>query len=123
MRKKERHVPMRMCIVTRERMPKKDLMRFVRVDDKVKVDPKGKERGRGANIKMDVEVFDKAASKHLIEKSLKLERKLTREELKELRKDFENAIDIKKFRSGNKPVILKVDKKKWIKVEGTVNSE
>ena len=62
--KRKKHVPMRMCIVTHQRKPKMELMRLVRVNDKVKVDLLGKERGRGANISMDLEVFDIAPFYH-----------------------------------------------------------
>ena len=110
---RQKHVPIRMCIVTKKRKPKKELMRLVRVDDKVVVDPKGKERGRGANISMDVKVFDEAIKKHLIERALKLERKLTKEEVQELKKDFKKGIEEREFRDGRKPVVLKVDKKEW----------
>jgi len=113
---REKHVPMRMCIVTRERKPKLGLMRLVNVNGKVKVDPKGKERGRGANICMEEDVFDEAVRKHLIEKALKLEKKLTEEEVKKLRKEFLDAIERRKFRKGSKPVVIKVDKEKWRKI-------
>jgi predicted RNA-binding protein YlxR (DUF448 family) len=118
MPKKERqkHIPMRMCIVTRKKKPKIELMRLVRVDDKVKVDPKGKERGRGANISMDEKIFDEASKKHLIEKALKLKKKLTEAETRKLRKDFIEAIELRKFRKGSKPVVVRVGKEKFKKV-------
>lgn len=112
--KRQKHIPMRMCIVTRERKPKMELMRIVRVRDKVKVDPKGKERGRGANIAMDAKVFDEAAKKHLIEKALKLKRRLTEAETRKLRKDFIEAVELRKFRKGSKPVVIRVDKDKKV---------
>lgn len=111
---------MRMCIITRESKPKMELMRLVRVDDKVKVDSLGKERGRGANITMDVKIFDEAAKKHLIEKALKLDRKLSEDELAKLRRDFLDALEQRKFRKGSKPVVLKVDKEKWEKTVKTI---
>jgi len=115
--RRQKHIPMRMCILTRKRMPKYELMRLVRIDDKVFVDPKGKMRGRGANITMDVDVFDQAAEKGIIGKSLKLGRKLTKDEVIKLRRKFIKAIEEKKFRKGSKPVVLKVDKKKWSEIE------
>lgn len=107
---------MRMCIVTREKKPKMELMRLVRVGDEVRVDPKGKERGRGANIAMDLEVFDQAVKKNIIARALKLERKLKPREIEELRNDFQEAIEERKFRQGNQPVVVKVDKEKWNKI-------
>lgn len=108
--KRQKHIPIRTCIVTKEKKPKRELMRLVRIGDEVKVDPKGKERGRGANISMDVDVFDEAVKKHLIQKALKLKRKLSEEEVVKLRKTFIKAIDEKKFRKGSKPVTIKVSK-------------
>ena len=99
-----------MCIVTKKRKPKNELMRFVRVDGKVIVDPKGKARGRGANITMNLDLFDEASKKHLIEKALNLDKKLTPEEISILRKDFQAAIEEKKFRKGSKPVVVRVGK-------------
>jgi predicted RNA-binding protein YlxR (DUF448 family) len=103
-----------MCIVTKERKPKIELMRLVRVEDEVRVDPKGRERGRGANISMDIKVFDQAAKKHVIERALKLKKKLTESEIKKLRKDFEEAIEERKFRKGSRPVVVRVSKDKSI---------
>ena len=116
--KREKHIPIRMCIVTKERKPKMELMRLVRVGDGVKVDPKGKERGRGANICMKEDVFDEAVKKGLIEKALKLGKRLSKEEVNELREDFLKAVEERKFRRGNKPVVVRVDKKKWKEVMG-----
>ena len=108
-----------MCIVTNERAPKSELMRIVRLQDgSVKVDPKGKERGRGANMKMDVKVFDQAIKKGLLVKALALEKKLTEEEVQKLRQDFEKAIEEKHFRQGQKNVTLIVDKSKFEKATG-----
>jgi predicted RNA-binding protein YlxR (DUF448 family) len=109
-KQREKHVPVRMCIVTKEKKPKIELMRLVRIDGTVKVDPKGNLRGRGANISMNVKVFDEAIKKRLIERSLKLKRKLSEDEIKSLREDFKKAIEERKFRKGSKPVVVRVGK-------------
>ena len=114
--KKVKHIPMRMCIVTKEKKPKADLVRVVRVGEVVKVDPKGKERGRGANMVMNVKIFDEAVKKHILERALKIKRKLRAEEVKILRSDFAKAIELKKFRQGYKPVVIRVDKEKLKRV-------
>jgi predicted RNA-binding protein YlxR (DUF448 family) len=114
--KKVKHIPMRMCIVTKEKKAKVDLIRIVKIGEIVKVDPKGKERGRGANIVMDVKVFDEAVKKHILERALKIKRKLKPEEIKSLRSDFIRAVELKKFRQGYKPVVIRVDKEKLEKV-------
>jgi predicted RNA-binding protein YlxR (DUF448 family) len=118
-KKKERqkHIPMRMCIVTHERLPKAELIRFVRIDDKVVIDPKGKMRGRGANMKMDVEIFDKAVKKGLIEKALKLHRKLKEEEVGKLREIFIKTVEDKRFRKTDKVVVIRVGKDTLEKVQ------
>lgn len=114
---KKKHVPMRMCIVTKERHPKSELMRLVRIDGKVYVDPKGKKRGRGANITMDIDIFDEALRKGLVQRALKLERKLTDVEKKKLRDDFREAVERKKFRNGKKAVVFRVSKEEVEKIE------
>jgi predicted RNA-binding protein YlxR (DUF448 family) len=106
-----------MCIVTKERKPKKELMRLVRIDDSIQVDPKGKLRGRGANITMDVKILQEAIEKGVLERALKLKRKLTNEEKKSLKSDFIDAVEEKKFRPGNKPVVIKVSKEEMKKLE------
>ncbi len=63
-------IPMRMCIVTREKLPKKELIRVVRTNDGVIVDPSGKVNGRGAYLKIDKEVFDKAQKHKILDKHL-----------------------------------------------------
>ena len=58
---KQRKIPMRTCVVTHEQFPKKELLRVVRdKEGNVTVDITGKANGRGAYIKKDLEVLDKA---------------------------------------------------------------
>jgi predicted RNA-binding protein YlxR (DUF448 family) len=85
-------------------------MRLVKTDDEVKIDPKGKLRGRGANISMDIKIFNDAINKGSIERALDLKRKLTDEEVEKLRKDFIKAIEERKFRRGSNPVTVRVGK-------------
>lgn len=111
---KPKHVPMRTCIATGKKLPKKDMIRLVRLDDKdtgkvsVEVDAKGKARGRGANIEMDINSFDLAIKKDAVKRALKLEKSLTPGEIAELRQNFAAAIAERQFRPGNKKVALKV---------------
>ena len=51
---------MRMCVVTREKLPKKELIRVVRTENGVIVDKTGKANGRGAYLKLESSVIDKA---------------------------------------------------------------
>jgi predicted RNA-binding protein YlxR (DUF448 family) len=69
---------MRKCIITNERFPKKELIRIVRTpENEVIVDLTGKKNGRGAYLKKDREVFEKARNSNLLAKHLECEVKDT----------------------------------------------
>ena len=58
---KNRKIPMRSCAVSREKLPKSELLRIVKCPDgKICVDETGKLNGRGSYIKRDITVLDKA---------------------------------------------------------------
>lgn len=106
-----KHTPIRTCIGTGEKKAKNEMIRLVRKDDgTVVVDVKGKEKGRGANLLMDVAAFDLAVKKKAIGRALKLEHGLNATELADLRSKFIDAIAEKNFRKGNKHVTVKVTK-------------
>ena len=66
-----RKVPMRSCVVTREKYPKQELIRIVKNNDnQVFVDLTGKSNGRGAYIKKDLDVLAKAIKTKVLEKHL-----------------------------------------------------
>jgi len=66
-------IPMRSCIVTKEKLPKKDLIRVVRTPEgNVIVDLSGKANGRGAYLKKDLEVFEKAKKSKVLNKHLEV---------------------------------------------------
>ena len=68
---KTKKIPMRTCVVTRESFPKKELLRIVRTPEgDVKVDLTGKVNGRGAYIKRDVVVLEKALKNKALERKL-----------------------------------------------------
>lgn len=67
---KVRKIPMRMCVVTREKWPKNELIRVVNTADGVIVDPTGKVNGHGAYLKKDLEVFEKARKSKVLNKVL-----------------------------------------------------
>lgn len=68
---KIKKIPMRTCVITQEKYPKKELIRVVRTPDKeIIIDITGKANGRGAYLKKDIEVIN------LARKSKKLERHL-----------------------------------------------
>ncbi len=80
---KTRKIPMRMCVVTREKYPKKELIRIVRTEDGIKVDETGKLNGRGAYLKKDLEVFEKAKKTKVLDRML--EQKVPDEVFEELK--------------------------------------
>ena len=67
-----RKIPMRTCVVTKEKLPKRELIRVVRTVDGVVVDPTGKVNGRGAYLKLDKEVFEKAKKTGVLAKHLEV---------------------------------------------------
>lgn len=70
---KVKKIPLRSCVVTRERLPKKDLLRIVRTNDlKVEIDLTGHMNGRGAYIKKDLAVLLKAEKSKVLEKHLEV---------------------------------------------------
>lgn len=68
---KNKKIPMRSCIVTRERLPKGELLRVVKSPTgEVLVDTTGKINGRGAYIKKDIEVLEKAIKSKILDRVL-----------------------------------------------------
>ena len=64
-------IPMRMCVVTRERFPKQELIRVVvNKEGVVTVDETGKLNGKGAYIKKDIDVLNKAISTKVLDRIL-----------------------------------------------------
>ena len=71
---KIRKIPMRTCVVTREKLPKGELIRVVRTPDgEVISDGTGKANGRGAYLKKDKEVVLKAQKNKVLNKQLEVE--------------------------------------------------
>ena len=63
-------IPMRMCVVTHEKLPKKDLLRIVKTDDGVVADLTGKVNGHGCYIKKDIETLNQAKKTKVLDKVL-----------------------------------------------------
>ena len=67
-------IPMRSCVVTGEKLPKKELIRVVRTPEGiVVVDESGKANGRGAYLKKSIEAVDKAMKSKILNKKLEVE--------------------------------------------------
>lgn len=64
-------IPLRTCVITKELLPKKDLIRIVKnKENEVAIDLTGKLNGRGAYIKKDIKVLEKAIKTKILEKKL-----------------------------------------------------
>ena len=71
---KQKKIPMRSCVITREKCAKQDLIRVVRTPDgTVAIDLTGKLNGRGAYLKKDLSVFEKAKKTKVLNKILEVE--------------------------------------------------
>ena len=70
---KVKKIPMRTCVVTHEKCEKKDLLRVVRDNEgNVFVDDSLKANGRGAYLKKDKEVIEKARHSKVLERNLEV---------------------------------------------------
>ena len=71
---KVRKIPMRTCVVTKEKLPKQELVRVVRTpENEVIIDESGKANGRGAYLKKDIEVINKAEKTKILNSRLEVE--------------------------------------------------
>lgn len=67
-------IPMRSCIVTGEKLEKKELIRIVRDNtNHVFIDTTGKANGRGAYLKKDIDVIKKARKNKILDRRLEAE--------------------------------------------------
>lgn len=66
-----RKIPMRRCVATGERLPKKELLRIVRTPEgELKVDETGRLNGHGAYLKKSEEAVEAAKKNHALDKAL-----------------------------------------------------
>lgn len=71
---KTRKIPMRTCVVTREKCEKKELVRVVRTPEgTVEVDATGKKNGKGAYLKLSSLVIQKARKNKALDRALEVE--------------------------------------------------
>ena len=70
---KVKKIPMRTCVITHEKLEKRDLLRVVRNNEgQVFVDETGKMNGRGAYLKKDREVIELARKNKTLERHLEV---------------------------------------------------
>ena len=71
---KMKKIPMRTCLVTKEKLPKQELIRVVRTPEgNIVIDETGKANGRGAYLKKNIEVFEKAKKGNFLGRQLEVE--------------------------------------------------
>ena len=69
-----RKIPMRKCVVTQERFPKKDLIRVVRTPEQtIEIDLTGKKNGLGAYISKSLETLALAKKNKALQRALETE--------------------------------------------------
>ncbi len=67
-------IPMRTCVVTREKYAKKELIRVVRTPQgEVELDATGKKNGKGAYLKLEKEVIEKSRKNKALDRALEVE--------------------------------------------------
>ncbi len=65
--------PLRKCVGCGEMIAKKDMLRIIKTKEgDVKLDPTGKENGRGAYLHFDKACFEKAVKSRGLERSFKI---------------------------------------------------
>lgn len=65
--------PLRKCIGCGEMIAKKDMLRIIKTkDNEIKLDPTGKENGRGAYLHFNRNCFDQAVRSKGLERSFKM---------------------------------------------------
>lgn len=87
---KIKKIPMRTCVISNEKLPKKELIRIVKNNENVvSIDLTGKANGHGAYIKKDIEILEKA------KKTKKLDKYLETTIPDSIYKELENIINNK----------------------------
>jgi len=112
-------VPVRTCVVTRQRHNKMDMVRVVYFNNFVKVDPAFKENGRGVYLVPELKVFDEGILKHRIENGLKIGRSFDKVEVLRLRQEFEAAVVLRDKEALDEH-IEKIEEIKAVEVDGTI---
>lgn len=70
MAEKAKHTPMRKCVGCQQMMPKAGLIRIVKLNDIISIDPTGKADGRGAYICGSGECFKRILKSKRLDKVL-----------------------------------------------------
>ncbi|MEN2984665.1 MAG: YlxR family protein [Dictyoglomaceae bacterium] len=65
------HIPIRTCIGCEEKKPKREMIRIVRQNENIFIDPTGKASGRGAYICVNLDCLEKAIKKKALSYALR----------------------------------------------------
>ncbi len=104
-----KHVPRRMCVICREMKTKSELIRLVRQDDVVTVDPSGRKPGRGLYLCLDEETIDQLFQSKRLEKLLRM--KVSSEDRQRLETELRElaAVRAAEIAKLNRPEIVLYD--------------
>lgn len=86
--KRPKHIPMRTCVVCRDKADKRTLIRVVRTENGLQIDPSGKLDGRGAYLCDQQSCWERAASGDVLNHALRMT--LTDEDRKRLLQAIRN---------------------------------
>lgn len=71
---KQKKIPMRTCVVSKEKLPKQELIRVVRTPEgEIIIDETSRANGRGAYLKKSLEIFEKAEASKVLNRHLEVE--------------------------------------------------
>lgn len=66
-------IPERTCVVSKEKLPKSELIRIVRTTEQtVVIDETGRINGRGAYLKKDAKIIEKAKKSKVLDRHLEI---------------------------------------------------
>ena len=92
---RQKHVPLRTCVVCRETSAKRTLIRLVRTTDEgVQIDPTGKRNGRGAYLCERPDCWQRALNSDVLEKALRTT--LTAEDRERIGSAMSQIVDVRK---------------------------
>lgn len=67
-------IPLRTCVISKEKLPKQELIRIVRTPDgEVIIDETGRANGRGSYLKKDIDVIEKAYKTKALNRHLEVD--------------------------------------------------
>lgn len=67
-------IPLRTCVISKEKLPKSELIRVVRnTEGNIIIDETGKANGRGAYLKKDLTIIEKAQKSKALNRHLEVD--------------------------------------------------